>query len=100
MNVFGIDIPDFLLNYGLWGLVLGGIAIFISILIYKKTQGIEKKQVENAEGLYVVKTQDNLRKIQNHFDQIFQIVEKHDLNDEEDKQLVTQELNLYFRKYH
>lgn len=82
------------------GALLGALAIYITIRIYRKTRNIEKEQRKNAEGLYVIKTQDYLRKIQNHFDQIFKTVENHDRNNEEDKQLITQELNLYFRKYH
>ncbi|WP_157926610.1 hypothetical protein [Candidatus Nitrosotalea okcheonensis] len=84
----------------IFGIILGIIAIALTIVIYRRTGNIQKKQLENAEGLYVVKTQDYLRKIQNHFDQIFKTIEKRKLDNDEDKQLITQELNLYFRKYH
>jgi hypothetical protein len=94
-------------NYEYWGFVVGIIgavlaafAIWITIRIFYKTQNIEREQQKNAEGLYVLKTKDYLRKIQNHFDQIFKTLENHDLTNDNDREIITQELNLYFRKYH
>lgn len=100
MQINGIEIPSFLIDWGFWGLASALVGIFISVLIYKRTGTIQKEQRKNAEGLYVKKTKEYLKKIQEHFDQIFKTIENHDLNNEEDKELVTQELNLYFRKYH
>jgi len=94
-------------NYEYWGFLVGviatilsAVAIYITIRIFNKTRKIEIEQQKNAEGLYVIKTRDYLRKIQNHFDQIFKTLENHDIHNEEDKEIVNQELNLYFRKYH
>lgn len=100
MIVFGIDIPDFILDYGFLGLLVAIIGIIISVLIYKRTGKIQKKQLENEEGLYVVKTKESLKKIQNHFDEIFKIVEEYGNDRIEDKQLATSGLNLYYQKNH
>lgn len=98
VNVIGIDIP--ITDYGFLGLIVAVIGIIISVLIYIRTGKIHKKQIKNEEGLYVAKTTDNLKKIQNHFDNIFKIVEEYGNEAIEDKQLTTSELNLYYQKNH
>ena|SRR5437660_138073 len=82
------------------GAVLGAFAILIAVLIYKRTGKIQKKQRENEEGLYVAKTKENLKKIQNYFDDIFKIVEEYGNEKVADKQLATSGLNLYYQKNH
>ena len=82
------------------GAIIGGVAVIIAILIYRKTRSIETQQRKNAEGLYVEKTIENLKKIQNYFDNVFRIVENHDLENENERDLVTSELNLHYRKHH
>ena len=95
---------EFFEEIGIWASILGAIfgvvAIYITIRIWKKTRKIEIEQQKNAEGLYVIKTKDYLQKIQYHFDQIFKTLENRNLNNDDDKQIITQELNLYYRKYH
>lgn len=99
----GLQLPD-LNTIGIWASILGvpiGIAaIAISYFIYKKTQKIEIQQKNNAEGLYVDKTKDGLTKIQTHFDYIFKIIEDHNIEDENDRDLTTSELNLYYARNH
>ncbi len=82
------------------GAIVSVIAIGIAILIYRRTGKIQKKQRENEEGLYVAKTKENLTKIQNYFDAIFKIVEEYSDEKNEDKQLATSGLNLYYQKNH
>jgi len=80
------------------GIPIGAIAIFITLKIFKKTQKIESEQRKNAEGLYVSKTKEYLQQIHNYFNDIFGIIENH--NKENYSDLITTELNLYFRKHH
>ena len=98
VDVLGIDIP--ITDYGFLGLVVAIIGIIISILIYIRTGKIQKKQIKNEEGLYVVKTTESLIKIQNHFDMVFKIVEEYSNDDIENKQLATSGLNLYYQRNH
>lgn len=89
---------------GSWASIIGVLiaiaAVIIAIFIFKKTRKIETRQRENAEGLYVEKTNEDLNKIQYHYDEVFRIVENHEIEDENEKELATTELNLHYRKYH
>ena len=91
-------------NIALWASVIGvpiGIgAIAISIKIFRKTQHIEEEQRKNAEGLYVSKTKEYLKTINDYVDDVFGIIENHNKEDDEESSLITTELNLYFRKHH
>ena len=82
------------------GVPLGLGAIILAIKIFKKTIHIETEQKKNAEGLYVSKTKEYLQTIHNYVDNIFGIIENHNREDEAEANLITTELNLYFRKYH
>lgn len=103
LEQFFLDLPD-LNTVGIWASIIGvpiGIgAIIIAIAIFKNTRRIETQQRKNAEGLYVDKTTDNLKKIQNYFDDIFRIVEAHNIENEDERDLASSELNLHYRKHH
>lgn len=81
-------------------IIIGLIAIAIAIKISKKTRLIEIEQRKNAEGLYVSKTKEYLEKINSYIDSVFWIIKNHNKEDDEESDLITTELNLYFRKYH
>ena len=80
--------------------IIGLFAIGISIKIFNKTQLIETEQRKNAEGLYVSKTIEYLKEINNYIDSVFWIIENHNKEDDEESDLITAELDLYFRKHH
>lgn len=88
------------LFFSILSFVVGVGAVILAVFIFKKTRKIEERQRKNAEGLYVDKTKADLKNIQNHFDEIFRIVENHNIEDENKIELVTSELNLYYRKHH
>jgi hypothetical protein len=100
MFVLAVTVPNITIDWGLLGFVAAIVGIIISILIYIRTGKIQRKQRENEEGFYVTKTKENLKKIQNYFDEIFKIVEEYGNEKNEDKKLATSGLNLYYQKNH
>ena len=82
---------------------------------FKKTQHIEREQRKNAEGLYIEKTEDGLKQIQEYYNGIFQIIDnegnydqvalKQKLEDEmgfswEEWEPITASLNQYYKRHH
>ena len=87
MEVSGVNLPDFVADWGFWGVVFGIIGIIIAVLIYVRTGEIQKKQLENAEGSYATNTEKNMKEIHEYFNAIIRITKESVSKEEAEQKL-------------